>query len=93
MALGCSALKPEQMQVITEALRGPDVFAGLPTGFGKTLVTLLPAAFDYLNPGGPPSIVLVVSPLTAIMKDQTVREIGRLRQLVCHMPPTLFSTE
>ena len=70
LALGCSALKPEQMQVITEALRGRDVFAGLPTGFGKTLVTLLPAAFDYLNPGGPPSIVLVVSPLTAIMKDQ-----------------------
>ena len=30
----------------------------------------LPAAFDYPNPGGPPSIVLVVSPLTAIMKDQ-----------------------
>ena len=70
MALGCSALKPEQMQVITEALRGRDVFAGLPTRFGKTLVTLLPAAFDYLNPGGPPSIVLVVSPLTAFMKDQ-----------------------
>ena len=70
MALGCSALKPEQMQVIKEALRGRDVFAGLPTGFGKTLVTLLPAAFDYLNPGGPSSIVLVVSPLTAIMKDQ-----------------------
>ena len=42
----------------------------MPTGFGKTLVTLLPAALDYLNPGGPPSIVLVVSPLTAIMKDQ-----------------------
>ena len=70
-ALGCSTLKPEQMQVITEVLRGRDVFAILPTGFGKTLCyAALPAAFDYINPGGPPSIVLVVSPLTAIMKDQ-----------------------
>ena len=37
----------------------------------KTLCyAVLPAAFDSLHPDGPPSIVLVVSPLIAIMKDQ-----------------------
>ena len=70
-ALGCSELKPEQMQVVTAVLRGRDVFAVLPTGYGKTLCyAVLPAAFDALFPGSSPSIVIVLSPLTAIMKDQ-----------------------
>lgn len=69
--LGCSELKPEQMQVVTAVLRGRDVFAVLPTGYGKTLCyAVLPAAFDALLPGSSPSIVIVLSPLTAIMKDQ-----------------------
>ena len=42
----------------------------LPALEKRLLRCYIPAAFDYLNPGGPPSIVLVVSPLTAIMKDQ-----------------------
>ena len=47
-ALGCLALKPEQMQVVTGVLRGRDVFAVLPTGFAKTLCyAVLPGAFDY----------------------------------------------
>ena len=67
-ALGCLVLKT---QVITAVLRGRDVFALLPTGYGKTLCyAVLPAAFDILHPGSPPSTVLVLSPLTAIMKDQ-----------------------
>ena len=82
-ALGCLALKPEQMQVITGVLRGRDVFAVQPTGFGKTLCyAVLPGAFDYLQPSGPPSIVLVVSPLTAIMKDQASAQILRSSRLV-----------
>ena len=70
-ALGFSTLKEEQMRVIAAVLRGRDVFAVLPTGFGKTLCyAVLPAAFDFLDPDCPPSIVLVVSPLVAIMRDQ-----------------------
>ena len=69
--LGCSELKQEQMQVVTAVLQGRDVFAVLPTGYGKTLCyAVLPAAFDALSPGCSPSIVIVLSPLTAIMKDQ-----------------------
>ena len=70
-ALVCSTLKQEQLRVITAVSRGWDVFAVLPTGFGKTLCyAVLPAAFNFLHPDGPPSVVLVVSPLVAIMKDQ-----------------------
>ena len=70
-ALGCLELKPEQIQVASAVLQGRDVFAVLPTGYGKTICyAVLPAAFDALLPGSSPSIVIVLSPLTAIMKDQ-----------------------
>ena len=35
--LGYSTLKPEQLQVVCTVFRGCDVFAVLPTGFGKSL--------------------------------------------------------
>ena len=35
--LGYLQLKPEQLKVITEFVNGRDVFAVLPTGYGKTL--------------------------------------------------------
>ena len=70
-ALGYNKLKKEQEDVVLNFIVGNDVFAVLPTGFGKSLCyTCLPGVFDILleNPGY--SIVVVVSPLTAIMKDQ-----------------------
>ena len=36
-ALGGFTLKAEQMKVVTSVLQGRDVFAVLPTGYGKTL--------------------------------------------------------
>ena len=67
-ALGGFTLKAEQMKVVTSVLQGRDVFAVLPTGYGKTLCyAVLPSAFDYLQSGGS-SVVVVVSLLTAIMK-------------------------
>ena len=52
-------------------LRGRDVFAVLSTGFGKSLCFVcLPTAFDELHPDDEPTIVLVITPLTAMMKDQ-----------------------
>ena len=69
--LGYEAVKPEQLQVVTGVVRGRDTFAVLPTGFGKSLCfALLPAMYDQLYPSSEPSIVVVVTPLTAIMKDQ-----------------------
>ena len=68
--LGYSELKTEQLKVIMEFLRGRDVFAILPTGFGKTLCYVcLPLIFDKLTRTAS-SIILVVTPLNAIMKDQ-----------------------
>ena len=69
--LGYKALKPKQLRVVTSVLRGRDVFGVLPTDFGKTLCfAYLPSAYDKLYPKSAPSIVVVVSPLKAIMQDQ-----------------------
>ena len=47
------------------------MFAVLPTGFGKSVCfQCLPLLFEQLFPADDPSILLVVTPLTSIMKDQ-----------------------
>ena len=69
--LGYIKLEKQQQEVILNFMTGNDVFAVLPTGFGKSLCyTCLPDAFDFLLGCPGFSIVIVVSPLTAIMKDQ-----------------------
>ena len=68
--LGYMSLKEKQLEVITSFLSGRDVFAALPTGYGKSLCYgCLPLARDRLL-GTQGSIVLIVSPLIALMKDQ-----------------------
>ena len=68
--LGFLQFKPEQKSVVETFLNGRDVFVSLPTGSGKSLCyALLPAVFDSLRTSER-SIVIVVSPLTALMKDQ-----------------------
>ena len=50
---------------------GEDVFAVLPTGYSKSLCyQCLPFIFDSLRTDGLQSIILVISPLVAIIKDQ-----------------------
>ena len=50
---------------------GKDVFISLPTGYGKSLCfALLPYIFDTIRGVENKSIVMVVSPLIALMKDQ-----------------------
>ena len=45
--LGYSYMKPEQFQVVSGIISGKDVFAVLPTGFGKSLCFAgLPIVFD-----------------------------------------------
>ena len=70
-------LKPEQFQVSLSVLEGNDVFANLPTGFGKSMYfQCLPQAFDLLlRRSG--SVVLVVCPLVAIMEDQVKDAVRR----------------
>lgn len=53
-----------------------DVFINLPTGFGKSLIyQALPLVFDAMHGEG--HIVVVVSPLVSLMKDQ----VQKLRNL------------
>lgn len=63
-----SSTKTEQLDVAMALLQGRDVFAG----FGKSLCyACLPAAFDILGKREHGYIiVVVVTPLLAIMKDQ-----------------------
>ena len=70
--LGYDNVKAEQMKVVASVVHGRDVFAVLPTGFGKSFCySVLPYVYDQLYPGMQQSIILVVTPLTAIMKDVT----------------------
>ena len=65
------------MDVIISAVKGEDVFGVLPTGYGKSLCyTCLPWVFDNLYSIEKPSIVIVLSPLTAIMIDQVCDTIA-----------------
>lgn len=71
-------LKPEQRLIVEHVVHRKDVFAALPTGFGKSLTfQILPAVFKVLLDKGFIMLVIVVSPLTSIVKDQ----VGYLRNL------------
>ena len=72
-----SSLKDEQRTILKDFLAGKDVFALLPTGFGKSLIyQLAPLVAKKLGQVKNP-IVVVVSPLTALIEDQ-IREAGKV---------------
>ena len=68
---GLEDFRPGQEQVIRAVLDGNDAITVMPTGAGKSLIYQLPAL--HL-----PGLTLVVSPLIALMKDQTdkLEELG-----------------
>ncbi|MBI5239588.1 MAG: DEAD/DEAH box helicase [Elusimicrobia bacterium] len=68
---GFDSFKPLQKEAVEAALAGRDCLVVLPTGGGKSLCYQLPAAMGQ-------GLVLVVSPLIALMDDQVAaaREIG-----------------
>ena len=66
-------LKDEQVKALCTFVEGRDVFVSLPTGFGKSLCyVLLPLVFDCLlrQDSDGKAIIVVVSPLIALMEDQ-----------------------
>ena len=64
-------LKEEQRKVLCSFVGGEEVCAVLPTGYSKSLCyQCLPFIFDSLRTDGLQSVILVISPLVAIIKDQ-----------------------
>ena len=88
-------LKPEQKQALLKFVGGQDVFVSLPTGFGKSLCyILLPRIFDLLRGVENKCIVIVVSPLIALMKNQvaSIAKIGLSATYVSDRDTKLAST-
>ena len=81
--LGYPQPKEAEIQGITDFVRGKDVLICLPTGEGKSLCFVsLPLVFDYIYSHSSGnlavsdkmhSVVIVVTPLKALMKDQVAK--------------------
>ena len=65
---GYTNLKAEQRNAVRSFLTRRDVFVCLPTGFGKS-ICYTPAIFETLYPWTC-NIIIVISPLTSLMRDQ-----------------------
>src|SRR3979490_1697388 len=65
---GLDAFRPGQRGAVQAALEGRDSLGVMPTGGGKSLCYQLPALAGEQGPDG--GLVLVVSPLIALMSDQ-----------------------
>ena len=67
-------LRKQQEDAIFAAIGKQDVFAILPTGFGKSLIyQALPLIYQEIHHTSTPPVVLVVSPLARLMKEQVDR--------------------
>ena len=70
--------KHQKEAIISAVLKKKDVFVSLPTGFGKSVIfQALPMVLDGFT-GESGHIVIVVSPLLSLIKDQTerLRQVG-----------------
>ena len=79
--LGYENLRSSQEEAICRFLEGKDIFISLPTGSGKSLCYfVLPMIFNELRNCSSP-IAIVVSPLTALMKEQVQKLLQEGSQL------------
>jgi len=87
---GLAEFRPGQREAVQAALEGTDSLVVMPTGGGKSLCYQLPALAADRDPTRP--LVLVVSPLIALMADQLRRlgEAGAV-QLVLAAPERFAS--
>ena len=71
-----ATFRPGQLEAVDAALSGRDCLAMLPTGAGKSLVYMLPAAMRV--EADEPGVTVVVSPLLSLLRDQNKRcdELG-----------------
>ena len=69
--MGYERLFTKQREAVEAFMSGRDVFVCLPTGYGKSCYGCLPIVFDGLR-GQTSSIVVVVTPLVAIMKKKAL---------------------
>jgi ATP-dependent DNA helicase RecQ len=67
---GYDSFRPLQEEIIDAVEAGEDALAVMPTGGGKSLCYQLPALIDGATGGATGSLVLVVSPLIALMREQ-----------------------
>lgn len=65
---GYDSFRGRQLDVITAILQHRDVLAVMPTGAGKSICYQIPACAPGIN--GKPALVLVITPLRALMRDQ-----------------------
>ena len=64
-------LKVKQYKILDALMSGRDVIGVLPTGYGKSIIyQLLPFIYEYHSKNESSNIVIVVSPLNALMNDQ-----------------------
>ncbi|KAL9959207.1 hypothetical protein ACROYT_G036304 [Oculina patagonica] len=76
---GFDNFKEKQILAMKELMLGRDVFVNLPTGSGKSLIfQAFPLVFDYMRGNEhAQAIVVVISPLLFLMKDQVNYLISR----------------
>ena len=82
--LGFDEAKDKQKEAVVAFVSGRDVFVSLPTGYGKSLCySCLPCLFDRLGlqtgeeRPRVDAVVVVVTPLVAIMKEQSELLTGK----------------
>ena len=73
--MGYTEVRPQEVTIVKSFLLGRDVFVSLQTGSDKSFCyCCLPVVFDNLtgvrNTPNQSVLAVVVSPLTALMKDQ-----------------------